>query len=171
MIAGRRVNLRPFKHSDFDKIIEWSKDDLLSYYLGKPLPSSVEECSSRYLQTYLLRRIYAIEGKTGDVLGEIELDHISWKSRRAELFIYIGQRDFWGKGFGSDALNALIDYIFDVKGFESIYLKVYEQNSRAIKCYEKCGFKKRGLLKFKDNDHYGDNIILMEKTANRCKAI
>lgn len=166
-ITGTKVNIRSFKPSDFKKIVEWSKDEQLTYFLGKPLPASIEECHKRYLKNaYLLRRTFAIEDKKGHLLGEIELDHIVWKSKRAELFIYIGNRDLWGKGYGSDALNSFLDYIFKEVGLESLYLKVYQHNYRAIRCYEKCGFKKRGLLRFHNREHRGDNIVLMEKVSN-----
>jgi len=166
-IIGSKVNLRPFERSDYNTVLQWSNDKLLSYYWGRELPSSIEECKDRYMQkTYLLKKIFAIEDKKGQLLGEIELSHISWKIKRAELSIYIGDRSFWGKGYGSDALGTFLEYIFNEKGFNSIYLKVYEQNSRAIKCYEKCGFRKKGVLRFRSQRGLGDNVILMELTAD-----
>ena len=166
-ISGTKVNLRQFTSSDFNQIVLWNKDELLSYFIGRRLPSTIDECQHRYFKkAFLLRKSLAIEDKGGNILGEIEIDHILWKRKQAELFMYIGHRDIWGKGYGTDALTTFIDYIFNEKRFKSIYLKVYQNNTRAIRCYEKCGFKKKGILKFSDHELHGDNVILMERIAD-----
>ncbi|HHW02766.1 MAG TPA: GNAT family N-acetyltransferase [Thermoanaerobacterales bacterium] len=165
-IEGKKINLRNVNVSDFSKIIQWHQNQLLTYLTGKKLPKNIEECNKRYLKKSLLHHILAIEDKNGNFLGEIEIRHIRWKEKIAELFIYIGEENLWGKGYGTEALSVFIDYIFNIKGFKTIYLRVYENNKRAIKCYEKCGFKKKGILRFK-NQH--DNLILMETTADAIK--
>lgn len=161
-IEGEKVNLRDIEVSDFKKIIEWHKSQLLSYLVGDRLPKDVDECRERYLRKSMFNKILAIEDKGGNILGEIGIDHIQWKEKMAELFIYIGEEKLWSKGYGSEALSIFIDYIFKVKGFNTIYLRVYENNKRAMRCYEKCGFKKMGILKFKKRRNSGDNLILME---------
>ncbi len=161
-IQGKKVILRTVEVSDFSKIIEWHQNDELIYLVGERLPKDLDECKSRYLNSKnLINRIYAIEDREGELIGEIEMDHINWKEKEAELFIYIGEKKLWGEGYGSDALNTIIDYFFKHKRFKSVYLRVYQQNKRAIRCYEKCGFKKMGILKIKNQKQYYDNLILM----------
>ncbi|HHY71407.1 MAG TPA: GNAT family N-acetyltransferase, partial [Thermoanaerobacterales bacterium] len=148
LVKGQKINLRRIRSTDFNKIINWQKNKLLTYYVGNKLPMSLKECETRYSKaSNLLNQIFGIEDKNGKLIGEIEIDHIKWKDKQAELFVYIGEQDLWGKGYGFDALKTFLDYIFNVRDFKCIYLRVYEHNERAIRCYEKCGFKKRGILK------------------------
>jgi RimJ/RimL family protein N-acetyltransferase len=168
-IEGEKINLRNVDVSDFTKIIEWHQNQLLTYLAGKRLPKNIDECNERYLKNSLLNYILAIEDKSGNFLGEIEIRHIQWKEKMAELFMYIGEENLWGKGYGTEALSVFINYIFNTKGFKTIYLRVYENNKRAIRCYEKCGFKKKGILKFKNHKIHSDNLILMETSADILK--
>jgi RimJ/RimL family protein N-acetyltransferase len=73
--------------------------------------------------------------------GFFDIDHVN---QTAELGIFIGNKVFRNKGYGSEALSLLIDYGFKALNFHNIMLKVYEFNKNAIKCYEKVGFKQIG---------------------------
>jgi len=159
---GEKTSLRSIKATDFSKIIKWQENQHLNQYIGNKLPTSIQECEVRYLKSHLFNRIFGIEDENGNLIGEIEIDHIKWKDKEAELFLYIGEQDLWGKGYGGDALTAFLNYIFNDKNFNYIYLRVYEHNTRAIKCYEKCGFKKRGILRFNKKKVDSDNLILMD---------
>ena len=59
----------------------------------------------------------------------------------------IGDKDYWGKGYGSDALKVLIRFIFEEVNIYKIKLNVFSFNKRAISCYKKLGFKEEGILK------------------------
>ncbi|MCR4430604.1 MAG: GNAT family N-acetyltransferase [Tepidanaerobacteraceae bacterium] len=165
-IEGEKINLRKVGVDDFEKIIKWHQNKILIYLAGNRLPKNKEECKDRYLKNNLLHYILAIEDKSGNFVGEIEINHIQWKEKIAELFMYIGEENLWGKGYGTEALSMFIDYIFKVMGFKTIYLRVYKSNKRAIRCYEKCGFKKKGILKLKNHKSLGDDLILMEKKVD-----
>ena len=65
-------------------------------------------------------------------------------NRRAELAVMIGERDSWGRGYGEDALGALIDYGFNLLNLNSVELVVNAENTRAQRCYEKLGFAVTG---------------------------
>jgi len=163
VIEGEKINLRRVKPADFDKIIKWSENKKLAYFAGERLPKDKQECIKRYQRTSsLFNIIFAIEDKGGNFLGEIELDHIQWKNRMAELFLYIGEENLWGKGYGSDALNTFIQYIYKENKIDIIYLRVYQNNKRAIRCYQKCGFKQKGVLKLNERYFSSDNLILMD---------
>jgi RimJ/RimL family protein N-acetyltransferase len=57
----------------------------------------------------------------------------------AELAIRIGDKNYWGKGYGADAVSTLVNYWLST-GLRRIWLKVLPGNIRAVRCYEKCGF-------------------------------
>jgi len=65
--------------------------------------------------------------------------------RSGELGISIGDREYQGKGYGSEALGLLLEYGFATLGLHRIQLFVYANNPRAIRCYEKCGFRREGI--------------------------
>ena len=75
----------------------------------------------------------------------------------AELGIMIGNRDYWDKGYGTDAVTTLVDYILRRTKLNRIYLKTLVSNTRAQKCFKKCGFTLYGHL---NRDGY--NFVLME---------
>ena len=66
-------------------------------------------------------------------------------NQTSEAGIFIGDKHFWNKGYGTEALSLLIDYGYKVLNLHNIILKVYEKNKKAIKCYEEIGFKQIGI--------------------------
>lgn len=88
-----------------------------------------------------------------------------------EVGIFIGDKNYWNKGYGTDAMRILIRFIFEQMNINKIKLNVYEFNPRAVRCYEKCGFKKEGTLRqeiFRDGKYYDQYImsILREEYYN-----
>lgn len=76
----------------------------------------------------------------------------------AQLGIRIGDKSYWDKGYGADAVRALVDYGFTVIGVKHIWLKVLPVNVRAIRCYEKCGFSRCGRLVYDEREFVMMNI-------------
>ena len=72
---------------------------------------------------------------------------MDWKNRLAELAILIGEKSSRGKGFGTDAVKTLCRFGFMEMGLHKITVKVFAFNTAAIRCYEKCGFVREGLLR------------------------
>ena len=92
-------------------------------------------------------KYFAIETLDGKLVGDCGLRFIDWKSRKAEFFITIGEKQFWDKGLGSDALRIVIRLAFDKMNLNRLWLTVLVDNPRAVRCYEKCGFVREGLLR------------------------
>jgi RimJ/RimL family protein N-acetyltransferase len=78
------------------------------------------------------------------LLGEIDLAVTSWGSRDAFVGIGIGEREFWGKGYGTDAMNLTLRYAFIELNLRRVTLNVFEFNERAVRAYEKAGFHMEG---------------------------
>ncbi|HHW91087.1 MAG TPA: GNAT family N-acetyltransferase [Firmicutes bacterium] len=170
MKATAKIRLRPFTPEDLPKLKEWNEDEDLAVYLGLKLPG--EEVDYYQRCEKLLRertsRIFAIEDETGHFIGEVELNQITWRRKQAELHICIGEHKYWGRGFGTEAVRAVLNLAFQELGLESIYLRVYRHNKRAIRCYEKCGFKKEAVLRnrFRSQCGRGYDILLMNISAD-----
>lgn len=80
------------------------------------------------------------------LIGQIELDGIRWNHGDAYVGIGIGPGD-WGKGYGTDAMRILLRYAFTELNLHRVTLTVFEYNPRAIRSYEKAGFKYEGRVR------------------------
>ena len=115
---------------------------------------------------------FAIVLNDGDkLLGNISLVNINKTNRTAELGIFIGNEDYLSKGYGSEAIMLILDYGFNYLNLFNIMLKALSFNKRALKAYEKCGFKTFGVWKESEyfNGEYFDNVymnILIPKGTN-----
>ncbi len=91
------------------------------------------------------RNLFIIRTLSDDrPIGFIELDGIDWGARSGWIGIGIGPREDWGKGYGTDAMKILLKYAFEEMNLHRLSLDVFEFNPRAIRCYEKAGFRHEG---------------------------
>jgi len=81
------------------------------------------------------------------LIGLVGLDGILWNQGTAWVGIGIGERDYWGKGYGTDAMCTILGYGFDELNLHRISLNVFEYNQRAIRSYEKAGFTVEGRMR------------------------
>jgi RimJ/RimL family protein N-acetyltransferase len=72
---------------------------------------------------------------------------VNWGGRDAFVGIAIGERDYWGKGYGTDAMRTILHYGFTEINLRRVTLTVFEYNPRAIRSYEKAGFRHEGRLR------------------------
>jgi RimJ/RimL family protein N-acetyltransferase len=77
-------------------------------------------------------------------IGNCSLSHIDHQHGTAEYGIFIGERDCWDKGYGTEATKLLLDYGFRSLGLHNIMLRVYGNNPRALRAYQKAGFVEVG---------------------------
>ena len=149
-MQGKLVRLRAYEKSDADALFRWFSDEDVTRWLGPPnFPSRAHQ--ERFIESTSASsdeaKYFAIETLDGKLIGDCGLRFIDWKSRKAEFFITIGEKEFWGKGFGSDALRIIIRLAFDKMNLNRLWLSVLVDNPRAVRCYEKCGFVREGLLR------------------------
>lgn len=83
--------------------------------------------------------------ETGQVIGDLSIQsEISWTHGDAIVGIGLGEREFWGKGYGTEAMRLLLNYAFNELNLHRMSLDVFEYNPRAIRSYEKAGFVMEG---------------------------
>ena len=88
---------------------------------------------------------FAVRALEGDrLLGDVELSVVDWGSRDAFVGIGIGEREFWGRGYGTDAMELILCYAFTELNLQRVSLTVFEFNQRAVRSYEKVGFRVEG---------------------------
>lgn len=83
----------------------------------------------------------------GVCIGNCGLFNIDATARHCELGITIGERDYWGRGYGREAVGLLLDYAFRLRNFRRVWLEVHGANERAIRAYRACGFVEEGRMR------------------------
>ena len=81
------------------------------------------------------------------LIGEIGLDVVNWPGRDAFVGLGIGETEYWSKGYGTDVMNVLLRFAFTEINLRRVTLTVFEYNPRAIRSYEKAGFRHEGRLR------------------------
>lgn len=114
--------------------------------------------------------MFAVETKKGKLIGCTGLTYIDWKNSKAEVSIYIGNKKYKWKGYGTDTLKTLMDYGFRELNLHMLFGEIFEYNEVNIKLFEKCGFKKDGALRhrlYRDGKYWNSIIysILDEEWA------
>ena len=164
MILGKKTRLRAIERGDILRFVKWLNDPEVRRYLAMYMPLSQAE-EEKWFERQLEdqnSKVFAIETEEGVHIGNIGLHNIDWKNRKAILGIFIGEKEYWGQGYGSDAIRALLGFAFREMSLHRVYLSVYDYNERAIRCYEKCGFRHEGRLRkahFSDG-RYHDELMM-----------
>ncbi|MEW5974456.1 MAG: GNAT family protein [Acidobacteriota bacterium] len=153
-VAG--VHLRAFEKEDLDRIVRWVNDEAITRFLSDALIYPVSRADeARWLESVSMSnhrdKVFAVETEGHDLIGSIGLHAINWVERKAELGVMIGEKRYWNRGYGSAAVNAVLRIAFEKMNLNRVFLRVHENNTRAIRVYEKCGFQREGLLR---EDHY-----------------
>ena len=146
-VVGEKVYLSPIDENDAELYTKWVNDTEVSINLTFfPLVTSLQTEKS-VLQKLASSgdNLAIIEKKEHKLIGNCGFFNINDIHRSAEVGIFVGDKNYWGKGYGTEALTLLIDFGFNARNYHSIYLSVYEFNSRAIRSYEKIGFKRVGV--------------------------
>ena len=79
-------------------------------------------------------------------IGDVGI-HTIWSHSDAWVGIAIGERDYWGRGYGSDAMRLIVQYGFIELNLRRVSLALHSYNTRALKSYEKVGFKMEGVMR------------------------
>jgi RimJ/RimL family protein N-acetyltransferase len=168
MIYANRVRLRAIERSDLSRFVSWMNDPDVRFGLTIYLPLSLAEEENWFEQ--MLKRPapehpLVIEIEQDDVwemIGNCGLHNIDWRCRVATAGIFIGEKRYWNRGYGTEVMKLLLKHGFETLNLNRIQLDVYEDNPGAIRAYEKAGFllegrKRQGIYK---NGEYMD-ILLM----------
>ncbi|MFC2036050.1 GNAT family N-acetyltransferase [Chloroflexota bacterium] len=167
MITGNKIILREKRLVDAWSDYTWETNPELAYLDAAPVTAVT---FSQYLVDYTnefnnsppTSHRFAVDTLDGKHIGNCSYYNISQNKGEAELGIMIGDRDYWDNGYGTDAVTILANYVFHQINLDRIYLKTLESNTRAQKCFQKCGFTPYGHLT-KD----GFSFMLMEIYRSR----
>ena len=167
ILKGKKTVLREKRSSDAVNDYRWRVDEELAELdAAGPLRMGYEEYLRIYEQELLYSsywsRRFAIDNLEQKQIGNCMYYDIDYVRCHAELGILIGDREFWGRGFGTDAVNTLLGYIFSSTSLNKIYLHTLEWNLRAQRSFAKSGF-----LVVKPVTRSGKDFIRMEINKSR----
>ena len=143
-LVGEKCYLSPLYIDDAEKYCEWVNDLEITQYLSISTMQIALPKEKEILNDMIKNKsqTYAIIDKSNDkMMGNCSLFDIDQLNQNAELGIFIGDKEYWGKGFGTDAIKLILDYGFNILNLNNIMLEVFSFNERAIKSYKKAGFK------------------------------
>ena len=168
MILGERVRLRAAERADLSQFVLWLNDPEVRLGLEMFLPFSLaeeERWYERMLEAPAAEHVLVIEANDDDVwkaIGTCGLHNIDWRSRSAEAGISIGDKTCWNRGYGTEVMRVLLRHGFDTLNLNRVYLKVYSNNVRAVRCYEKAGFVHEGRFRQAQyqNGEYFDVLVM-----------
>ncbi len=150
MFRGEKVELSAVQREYLPKYVEWLNDWEVAQFLnpGIPAPFNLEdethwfENRAKSKENMVFAILTLDENK---LIGNCGLHNVDLKNRKAVFGIFIGDKNYWGKGCGTDATRTLLRFAFGELGLNRVELEVYDFNPRAMRCYEKAGFRRDGV--------------------------
>jgi len=148
-IKGKKCVLGDIKEKDLSKFVKWFSDLEVIEHLAADFSNLNLKKEKKWFNETKKTKNLVHFGIYVDkeLIGGVSLRDIDLFNERAELGIAIANKDYWGKGIGTEATKLIIDFGFRSLKLNSIYLIVHLKNKSAQKVYEKAGFKKAGILR------------------------
>ena len=164
-IRGKRIILRPLFKRDIPQLLQWINDTEITQYLMAYLPIT-EDQEEKWLEGLPARLdtdiIFAITTLDGKLIGNMGLHGINWKDRTASTGALIGDKDYWGKVYGTEAKMLILNYAFNTLNLRKINSSVLAFNERSHAYLKKCGYTEEGRRKnqFFARGEYVDEILM-----------
>ena len=150
-LEGRTVVLRRHQRENLDAVTKWYRDpELARLTRYQTRPMSTDEIG-HFFEARLLAPdalAYAIHVRDDDrLIGVTTFSALDVDNGSALFHITIGERDAWGKGYGTETAHLMVGHAFKGLGLHRVALSVFSFNERAIRSYEKVGFRVEGRLR------------------------
>lgn len=167
MIYFEDIRLRTVEREDIPTFVRWFNDPEVRRYLlmFEPMSKAKEE---RWFEARLDRTddyLFGIEVPAGDGwqhIGNVGLHRVDWVNSNCIFGIVIGEPEFWGKGYGTKATRAALHFAFDTLNLHRVELEVFAFNRRAMRAYEKAGFRLEGTRReaiYQDGAYQDEHVM------------
>lgn len=149
LLRGSRIILTALERGDAPVVALWEYDsEFLRMLDASPAMPRSEEQIVRWIDGEQKSRDNYLFGirllESGDLIGWLELDGIQWTHHNCHLGIGIGRREYWGQGYGTEAMTLALQFAFHELNLHGVHLTVFSYNERAVKMYERLGFHREG---------------------------
>lgn len=177
MICAEGIRLRAPEREDIPMFVDWLNDPAVRRGISVFLPMSIAKEEGWFEE--MLKRPQIEQPMTIDIeedgdwvpIGNTGFFDVNQTVRSAEIGIMIGNKDYWDKGFGTKTMQLMLRHGFETLNFNRIFLRVYEINPRAVRCYEKVGFVHEGSQRqaVYQEGEYSD-LLMMSILKNEWKS-
>ncbi len=150
-LEGNKVDLCSINLEHVNLYTKWSNDPNVRRYSRNMIPWNLEEVKKwleqqrEGVKTDAMFEIWHKEDKKP--IGTAGLGEINWANRNANLYVVIGEPEYWGLGIAPEISKMLIEYGFEELNFHKIYAGIYSPNKRSLRTAEKIGFKYEATLR------------------------
>lgn len=168
ILVGKNIFLKTLGPDDAsERYVDWLCDPEVNQFL-ETRTATIED-----LRKYIVEKI---ESKTALFfgiffadnslhIGNVKLEPIDWENKSATMGILIGDKGYWGRGIGTEAVELVVKCAFEKLGLSEVELGVISSHEKAIKMYKKCGFEVQRVEKNVIN-HSGqlfDQVVMRKK--------
>ena len=144
-LTGPRRYLSPMTAEDAELYTQWLNDQVVTEGLAVATKNITLAGEREYIAKGAVEHSYSVVARdTNRLIGNVALVDLDYQERTAEIGVFIGDRDYWGQGYGAEAMGLLMAYAFDVLNIRNIWLRVFDFNQRAITSYLRLGFREVG---------------------------
>ena len=165
-IKGKKIVLNIMGKKHISRCIKWLADPEVNKYLTNNIKNVTRQQELEWLDFINSSQsdmVFAIsDKKSGAYIGNCGLHKIDIYKKNCEFGIFIGEKKYWSKGYGTDAVRTVQGFAEAELELDTVRLTVYEYNHRAINVYKQCGFCTVGILEKHHfyNDVYWDAYIM-----------
>lgn len=164
-ISGKTIDLRVITEACVPEFLVWYNDSEVTRYISIYLPMTEKE-EIEWVQGLSGRKstdvVLAIVTKEGQHIGNVGIHGINWRDRVATTGTVIGEKEFRGKGIGTEVKMLLLNYAFNTLNLHKICSRALAFNVASRRFSQKCGYQQEGVLRkhiFK-NGEYVDQVLL-----------
>ena len=145
-LIGERIYLSPRNNEEIEKFTQWLNDFQTTDYLGRSSYIITLESEKQYFEETIDKNynFFIVTLDDDKLIGTVGLEKFDAINRTATLGIFIGDKEYRSQGYGTEAIKLILDYGFNYLNLNNIKLDLMSFNERALKCYQKCGFKEYG---------------------------
>jgi RimJ/RimL family protein N-acetyltransferase len=149
ILTGQNIVLHPLSKADIENRVRWFNDPRIRKTLIISEQFELDKTTRWFekMRTDSSRAEFVIETIDKIPIGIIGLSSIDSTHRTAEIYIVIGEKDFWGKGVMLEAESLLIDWAFNSVGLEKIWAEARPENVASLITMKKLGFNVEGTLR------------------------
>lgn len=165
-LAGEKISLRPLEERDLERIVVWINDPEVRKYLSSYLPMTMTQ-EKKWLEHLSGNEkeivLAVVDNESGECIGNTGIHGIkNGRSGSATFGFMIGDKSFWGKGYGTEILDLMLRYAFHTLGLRKMKSSALAPNIGSRRVHEKCGFKEVGSFEkeYLVDGEYVDEILL-----------
>ncbi len=155
-VYGERIRLRAAERADIPMFVRWFSDPEVTEYLLTNIPFGLAE-EEIWFEAMIRgpkeEHVLVIEARMEGVesgwtpVGNTSFMDLDATNRSTEIGIVLGEKEFWNRGFGTDAMKTMLRHGFENLNLHRIWLRVFTPNLRAIRAYEKAGYVLEGTYR------------------------